>query len=310
MSRAVRFERYGAPEVLAVVEVQAPVPAADQVLLRVRAAGLNPFESKLRRGLFDGQIPVSFPAAQGTDVAGVVERVGEAVRSMAPGDEVFGASAGRGSHAERVLANPSQLLVRPPQLDWAVAGSLWTAASTAVATVAAVGVQAQDRVVVAGAAGGVGCLAAQLAAHHGAAVIGVASERNHAWLRSRSIVPVAYGDGLAERVQAAAAQAGGRPTALIDTVGHGYVELALELGIAPERIDTIADFDAAREHGVKAEGQSALADVAAAVGQVAALIVAGAVELPVAATFTLERVREAYELLEASHPAGKIVLMP
>jgi NADPH:quinone reductase-like Zn-dependent oxidoreductase len=121
---------------------------------------------------------------------------------------------------------------------------------------------------------------------------------------------VAYGDGLAGRLQAAAAQAGGRPTALIDTVGQGYVELALELGIAPERIDTIADFDAAREHGVKAEGQSALADIPAAVGQVAALIVAGAVELPVAATFTLERVREAYELLEAGHPAGKIVLMP
>jgi NADPH:quinone reductase-like Zn-dependent oxidoreductase len=310
MSRAVRFERYGAPEVLDVVEVQAPAPAEDQVLLRVRAAGLNPFESKLRRGLFEGQIPVSFPAPQGTDVAGVVERVGEAVQTLAPGDEVFGASAGRGSQAELALADPSQLLRRAPQLDWAVAGSLWTVASTAVATVEAVGVQAGECVVVAGAAGGVGCLSAQLAAHQGASVIGVASERNHAWLRSLGVVPVAHGPGLDGRLREAAAGAGARPAAMIDTVGGGYVELALALGIAPERIDTIADFEAARKHGAKAEGQSALSDIPAAVGRVASLITAGAVVLPVAASFALERVREAYELLEAGHPPGKIVLLP
>ena len=103
---------------------------------------------------------------------------------------------------------------------------------------------AGDIVVVAGAAGGVGGLAAQLARSLGATVIGVAAEASHDWLRSRDVLPVAYGDGLAERLQATAADAGGKLTALIDTVGQGYVPLAIELGIAPERIDTIVDFEA------------------------------------------------------------------
>ncbi len=302
------FQRYGPPEVLEVVDVEAPTPGDGEVRLRVRAAGINPFESKLRAGLFAGQIPVSFPAAQGTDVAGVVESIGAGVDTFAPGDEVYGASARRGSHAELALAVPGQLLRRPAALDWELAGGLWTVASTAVAAVDAVGVQAGDLVVVAGAAGAVGCLAAQLARQQGASVVGVASERSHAWLRSLGILPVAYGDGIAERLRAAARAAGAALAALVDTVGGGYVALGVELGVAPERIDTIADFEGAREHGAKADGQSALVDIPAAVERVASLIVAGSVALPVAACFPLERVRDAYELLEHGHPPGKIVL--
>jgi NADPH:quinone reductase-like Zn-dependent oxidoreductase len=308
MPRAVRFAEYGGVEVLDVVEVQRPEPAADQLLLRVRAAGINPFEAKLRTGLMREDIPVSFPAPQGTDVAGVVEQVGADVTEFAPGDEVLGTTGKRGSQAELALASASRLLERPDGLSWEVAGGLWTVATTAYAAVRAVDPGSGDVVVVAGASGGVGGLAAQLARHLGATVIGLAGERSHPWLRSHGIEPLAYaGDGLAGRLRATAT---GRPlTAMIDTVGSGYVDLAIELGIDADRIDTIADFGAAERVGAHTDGGQAASTVEV-VAEVAQLIATGKVELPVAATFPLEQVRDAYALLETGHPPGKIVLIP
>ena len=308
MPRAVRFEQYGGVDVLSVVDVEPPEPAEGQLLVRVRAAGINPFESKLRRGLFEGEIPVSFPAAEGSDFAGVVERAGTGVDRFSPGDEVFGA-ARRGSHAELAVAPQAQVIRRPAALSWEVAGSLWTVATTAYATVAAVGAGPGELVVVAGAGGGVGGLAAQLARQRGATVIGVAGERNHDWLRSRGIEPLAYGDGLADRLKQSAAGSGKPLAALIDTAGGGYVELALELGIPPERINTIADYEAAGKYGVKTDGGSAGARLEV-VEEIAQLLADGELELPIAATFPLDQVREAYALLEGGHPPGKIVLIP
>ncbi len=312
MPRAVRFADYGGVEVLDVVEVEAPEPGDGQLLLRVTAAGINPFESKLRSGVMREYIPVSFPAPQGTDVAGVVTQVGTGVTGFAPGDQVLGTTGKRGSQAELALAPQDRVLRRPQNLGWEAAGGLWTVATTAYAAVRAVAPQAEDVVIVTGAAGGVGGLAAQLARHRGATVLGIAAERNHAWLRSRGIVPVTYehaveGDGLSERFEQAAA--GRRPAALIDTVGSGYVDLGIELGIAPERIDTIADSDAAVRVGAHTDGGQAAATVEV-VGEVAQLIAAGELELPVAASFPLDQVRDAYTLLETGHPPGKIVLIP
>lgn len=309
MPRAVRFERYGGVEVLEVVEVDPPEIGDGQLLVRVRAAGINPFESKLRRGLFKDEIRVSFPAAQGSDFAGVIERVGPNVDDFAPGDEVLGTTVRRGSHAELAVASQAQVLARPAALPWEVAGGLWTVATTAYATVAAVGAGDGDVVVVAGASGGVGGLAAQLAHHRGAEVIGVAGERSHAWLRSRGIIPVARGEGLGDRLRAAAAELGRPLSALIDTVGDGHVALAIELGVAPQRIDTIVDFDAAAAHGARTDGGREAANTEV-VEDIVQLLVAGALELPIAATFPLEQVREAYALLEEGHPPGKIVLIP
>ncbi len=306
MSRAVRFERYGGVEVLEVVDVEPPQPAEGQVLVRVRAAGINPFESKLRRGLLRDQIKLSFPAAQGTDVSGIVEQVGPGVDEVAVGAEVFG-SAVRGSHAELARIPHARLLPLPTGLSWEVAGGLWTVATTASAAVGAVDLGPQDVVVVAGAAGGVGGLAAQLARHRGASVVGVAGERSHPWLRSRGIIPVTYGDGLEERLRQLA-PAGARLGALVDTVGGGYVELGIRLGIDPGRINTIVDFDAAASNGAMSVGGQAAGS--SEVAEVARLLAAGELELPIAATFALEQVQEAYTLLEQGHPAGKIVLIP
>jgi len=309
MPRAVRFEQYGGVEVLDVVEVDPPEPGDGQMLVRVRAAGINPFETKLRSGMFQEAIKLSFPAAQGSDFAGVVEELGPNVDDFTPGDEVLGTTARRGSQADVALASQAHVLPRPATLPWEVAGGLWTVATTAYATVAAVDAGADDLVVVAGASGGVGSLAAQLARHRGATVLGVAGERSHEWLRSRGIIPVAYGDGLEEGLRQAAAEAGREPSALIDTVGRGYVALGVELGIAPERIDTVVDDEAAAQYGAKTDGGREAANTEV-VEEIVQLIVGGEMELPIARVFPLAEVREAYALLEGSHPPGKIVLIP
>jgi NADPH:quinone reductase-like Zn-dependent oxidoreductase len=191
-------------------------------------------------------------------------------------------------------------------VPWEVAGSLYVAGTTAAAVVRAVELKAGDCVVVSGAAGGVGSIAVQLARHAGARVIGLASEVNHHWLESHGIVPVTYGEGVAERIRAAA---NGVVDAFIDCIGGGYVELALELGVAPERIDTIADFAAVHKHGVKGEG-NAMGGGAPTLAELAGLVADGRLEVPIARTYPLSDVRAAFRELDSGHVHGKIVLRP
>jgi len=306
MARAVRFDHYGGVEVLDVVDVPSPVPAAGEVLVRVKAAGINPGEASIREGRMHARFPASFPSGEGSDLAGVVEEVGEGVTKWSPGDEVIGFTNGRASHAELVVVEQDQLVRRPPGVPWQVAGALFVAGATAYAAVRAVAPTAADTLAVSGAAGGVGSIAVQLAGNTGATVIGIAGEHNHEWLREHGVVPVSHGEGVAERLLAAAQ---GRLDAFIDTFGGGYVELAIELGVAPERIDTIIDFEAAARYGVKTDG-SAAGSSAAVLDELAQLIDAGKLEVPIAHAFPLDQVRDAYRELERRHTRGKIVLLP
>lgn len=164
-----------------------------------------------------------------------------------------------------------------------------------------------ESVVVSGAAGGVGSLAVQLARRAGATVIGLASERNHEWLQSHAVIPVAYGDGVMDRIKAAAP---GGIHAFIDTYGDGYVELALALGVAIERIDTIIDFPAAAKYGVKTEPGPNGRPGAEVLAELAGLIADGHLEVPIANVYPLTQVRQAYTELERRHTHGKIVLRP
>jgi len=305
MMQAVRFDRYGDIDVLQVVEVERPKAGPGQILVRVKAAGLNPGEASIRKGLFHARWPATFPSGEGTDLAGTVEEVGAGVRQFAVGDEVAGFTS-RASHAEYALVNASDAVKRPGNVPWEVAGALFVAGTTAYAAVRAVALKTGDRVVVSGAAGGVGTIAVQLAKLRGAAVIGIASPANHEWLKGHGITPVAYGEGLPERLRAAA---GGPIDALIDTFGGGYVELALGLGVKPERIDTIIDFAAAQKHRVKSEG-SAEAASAQVLGELIGLIRDGKLEVPIAKAYPLSKVRDAYRELEKRHTRGKIVLVP
>lgn len=304
--RAVRFEGYGGVDVLEVVDIDAPVPGPGQLLVGVKAAGINPGEAKIREGLLHERFPATFPSGEGSDLAGVVKLLGDGVDGWAEGDEVIGFSDDRASHAELVVVPDANVTRRPPGVPWEVAGSLFVIGTTAFAAVRAVSPAAGDTVVVAGAAGGVGSIAVQLARRAGATVVGLAGESNHGWLRAHGVIPVVYGDGVRDRIGSAA---GGRVDAFLDLVGDGYVELATQLGVAPERIDTIADFDAVQRYGVKAEGSAAAAS-AATLAELAGLIDAGELEVPIARTYPLDQVREAYAELDRGHTHGKIVLIP
>jgi NADPH:quinone reductase-like Zn-dependent oxidoreductase len=304
--KAVRFDNYGDVDVLNVVEVPDPVPGEGQVLVRVKAAGINPGEASIRKGLLADRWPATFPSGEGSDLAGVVQQVGGGDEIWTVGDEVIGFTDNRASHAELVLVEAENLTARPAEVSWDAAGALPVAGATAWAAVRAISPAENDVVAVSGAAGGVGTLAAQLVRNTGATVIGLASDPHHDWLREHGIIPVTYGDGVGERVLDAG---GGRLDALVDTYGSGYVDLAIALGVPPERIDTIIDYEAAARHGTKTDA-SAQGTSAAVLAELADLIAEGKLEVPIAATFPLDQVRDAYRELEQRHTLGKIVLHP
>jgi NADPH:quinone reductase-like Zn-dependent oxidoreductase len=306
MPRAVRFDKYGGIEVLQVVEVERPIAGPGKVLVRVKAAGINPGEASIRKGLFAERWPATFPSGQGSDLAGIVEEAGPGVTNVGVGDEVIGFTENRASQAEFVLVDSGNLVPRPGNVSWEQAGALFVAGTTAFAAVRSVALSPGDTVVVSGAVGGVGSIAVQLARNAGAKVIGLASEANHKWLTDHGIIPVTYGDGVEDRIRAAS---GGKVDAFIDTFGGGYVELALKLGVAPNRIDTIIDFAAAAKYGVKAEGNQ-VAATAEVLGQLAGLLAARRLEIPIAKVYPLAEVRDAYRELEERHTRGKIVLEP
>jgi NADPH:quinone reductase-like Zn-dependent oxidoreductase len=302
--KAVRFDEYGGVEVLKVVDVPRPIPGPEQVLVQVKAAGINPGEAKIREGLLDARWPATFPSGQGSDLAGIVAETGPRVTGFSAGDEVIGFTDNRASQAEYAIVEAENLTAKPPAVPWAVAGALFVAGATAYAAVRAVELTPGDTVVVAGAAGGVGTIAVQLAKRAGATVIGLASEANHDWLTAHGVIPVSYGDGVADRIR----QAASKVDAFIDTFGADYVQLALELGAEPSRIDTIANFGAVQKYGVKAAGNAAGAS-ADVLAELAALIAAGELEVRVTATFPLSQVQDAYRRLAQGHLRGKIVLL-
>jgi NADPH:quinone reductase-like Zn-dependent oxidoreductase len=304
--RAVRFDEYGGVDVLKVRDVEDPVAGPGRVLVAVKAAGINPGEIPIREGRFHQRWPASFPSGEGTDLAGVVQSVGDGVTAFAAGDEVLGWTEERASHAELVVVPADQLTAKPASVSWEVAGSLFVVALAAYASVQAVAPQAGETAVVSAAAGGVGSVAAQLARRTGATVIGLAGARNHDWLRGHEIVPVTYGDGQADRIRAAA---NGTIDAFIDTFGDGYVDLAIGLGVAPQRINTIIDYEAVERLGVHGQGTHAIAS-ATLLTELTGLVADGSLEIPIARTFPLDRVRDAYNELAERHSHGKIVLLP
>ena len=306
--KAVQFDSYGDIDVLEVREVPRPVPGPGEVLVQVKAAGMVVSESALRTGAVKNIFPLTFPSGQGSDLAGVVTELGSGVDGFAVGDEVIGFSSRRSSQAEYVSVPADQLTPKPSAVSWEVAGSLYVAGVTAYAAVRSVQLTSGDTVAIAGAAGGVGSIAVQLAKRAGATVLGIAGPSNDAWLSEHGAIPVNYGDDLPDRLRAAAPS--GHVDALLDFFGGGYVATAVtDLGIPVDRIDTIADFAAAAQFGVQTAG-GADASSAAVVAELAALIAQGELEVPIAGVFALGDVRDAYRELEQRHTHGKLVLKP
>ncbi|MEA2299060.1 MAG: hypothetical protein QOF77_1996 [Solirubrobacteraceae bacterium] len=300
--KAVRFGEYGGPEVLRVEEVDEPHAAGGQIRVAVRAAGVNPIDWKIRSGAMAQVMAVEFPRIPGSDVAGVVDEVGDGVSDVAVGDEVFGSAVG-GASAEYALVD--HYARKPPGLSWAEAAGLPVAVETAVRAFKLLGLEEGQTILVNGAAGGVGVAAVQLARARGLRVIGTASEDNHDFLRELGVEPTTYGDGLVERVRALAPDGVDRA---FDVAGRGALPALVELAGNPDHVVTISDFTAA-DHGVRittgAEGRSW-----EALAEAADLHKEGRFTLPVARTFPFTEAAEAHRLSQEGHVRGKLVLTP
>ena len=313
MPRFARFDRFGpVADVLRIVEDEPPHAGPGEVRVRVRASGLNPVDYKIMRSAAGaanyGLTDPSGGVGVGFDFAGDVDEVGAGVTRFALGDAVLGGRRHHGIGDVVVVraeggdgATDGILLPKPDALSSETAAALPIAGRTAIAALDGVGVAAGDTVLVSAAAGGVGVLAAQLAVLRGATVVGTASERNHDFLRGLGVVPVAYGDGLVERLRDAAPQGF---TAALDNHGPESVDAALALGIPLERINTIA----ARGH----RGATGIGNPQATMDQFAEivrLVAEGRITVPLDAVYPLERLVEAYARLEAGHVRGKLVVV-
>ena len=308
LMKAVRFDRYGDRAVLEVRDVPMPRPARGEVLVRVRAAGINPGEAIIRSGALHELLPATFPSGQGTDFAGTVTQTGDDVATVAIGDHVLGYSWTRSSHATYVVVPAAQVVPKPPGLAWEVAGSLDVAGTTAWAVVHAIQPRAGEVVAVSAATGGVGTLVVQLLVQRGATVLGIASPRNADWLKAHGVIPVEYGEGLADRLRAASPSG---IDAFADLYGPEYVQLALDLGVPADRAKTIVLSDLARKVGVQMAGAATLSEEPSEVlRQLAHLLTTGRIELPIASTYPLAQVVDAFEDLERRHSLGKIALLP
>lgn len=297
------YTEYGGPEVLQVADVEEPHPGAGQIRVSVRAAGVNPVDWKARSGVMREVMPVSFPAIDGREAAGVVDEVGPEVAGVTVGDEVFGFAVG-GAAAERAILD--NFARKPGSLSWEEAAGLPVAAETSVRVFTVLGgVNEGQTVVINGAAGGVGAVAVQLARARGARVIGTASERNHEFLRSLGAEPTTYGEGLVERVRALAP--GGVDLAF-DTAGKGGVADLITLTGDPARVATIADF-AAAALGVKVTGGGDFRAVDA-LDEAAAIFDTGRLQVPVARTYAFADAADAHRVSEDGHVRGKLILIP
>ena len=303
MARAVRFDRYGGSEVLHLVDVVQPRPGPGEVVVRVVVAAINPGEIMIREGALAEMWPATFPEGQGNDFSGRVVEVGAGVTRVSAGDEVIG-FAPRAAQADYVRTVADRLTRKPAGVPWEVAATLAGAGSTAYAAVRAVRLHPGETVVVAAAAGGIGVIAAQLARLAGARVIGTAGDANAAFLRSLGIQPVRHGEGLLERIRGLAP---GGVDAYLDNFGAGNVEVAIQLGVAPDRVNTIIDIAAAARYGVRSDAQ-AQADSTSVWEELAELVEAGRLNVPIQSVYPLERVRDAYDELAERHTRGKIVL--
>ncbi|HEX3733274.1 MAG TPA: NADP-dependent oxidoreductase [Mycobacteriales bacterium] len=302
---AVEYTEYGDSSVLTLVQRESLTAGPGQVRLAVRAAGVNQFDWKVRRGLMADMTPAHFPVVPGGEVAGVVDQVGEGVTEFAVGDEVLG-RAPSGSYAESVLAPVDSLVRKPANVSWEVAGGLLVVAGTSYRALALLKVAAGDTIVINGASGGVGTIAVQTAVARSLTVIGTASETNHNYLRSLGAVPVAYGDGLIERVRAAAPQG---VSAALDIAGSGVLPQLIELTGRVDKVITIADRDANR-YGVRFTGGASDEEIPGALEEVVGLVAAGKVTLPIAQAFPLAEAGKAQDVSESGHVRGKLVLVP
>ncbi|MFJ9179985.1 NADP-dependent oxidoreductase [Streptomyces sp. NPDC102360] len=297
--KAAQFSRFGGPEVLEIVELPDPHPGAGEIRIAVRAAGVNASDWKKRQGLMDQELPQTM----GYEAAGVVDEIGDGVEGVALGDRVFGFGGDGAAQAERAVLSAWAPI--PASLDFAGAAALPSAVETAARALDQLGVRGGGTLLISGASGSVGSAAVQLAVARGARVIGTGSPATHDQLRALGAEPVAYGEGMSERVRAIAPNGVDRA---LDVAGSGILPELVDLVGGAERVITVADFDGAQRHGVRfSRGDAGRAVYA--LGQVADLVAVGRFTLPVGRSFALADVAEAHRVGESGDVRGKLVLL-
>ncbi|MEV0555129.1 NADP-dependent oxidoreductase [Streptomyces sp. NPDC050597] len=303
--RAVVARRYGGPEALELMEIDKPEPGAGSVLIRVKAAGVNPVDWHVVAGHLNSILDVSLPLVPGFDVAGVIEAIGPGVTEFSVGDEVFGyvrtEQVQYGTYAELVAAPVHTLARKPASLTWQQAAGLPLVGLTALQSLSRVGARSEETVLVHAAAGGVGSVAVQIAVARGARVIGTASERNHEFLRSLGAEPVVYGDGLAKRVRELAPEG---VDAAVDCVGGDAVAVSQELLKDPSRVASIVDPEVTQRGGHQVWTQPVPSDLAA----LASFADAGELTVHIDRVLPLAEAADAFRLSQTGRVRGKIVL--
>lgn len=304
--KAISYSGYGGPEVLEYGEVRDPKVGPDSVLVKVRAAAVNPVDWKAREGYLDPALDAVFPVIPGWDVSGVVVQPGASVTEFVTGDEVIGYVRedflSRGTFAEYVAAPVRTLARKPRNLTYEEAAGLPLAGLAAYQVLTgALAVQEGDVVLAHAAAGGVGSIAVQLGRHLGARVIGTASERNHDFVRELGAEPVTYGEGLAERVRALAPEG---VDAVFDTVGGEALKVSADLLAPGGRLASIADASVVDLGGRYVFVRPDAADLA----RLADLAEQDVVTVHVDETFPLERAADAQRLSAEGRTRGKIVV--
>lgn len=299
--RALQFSSYGGPDVIEWGDAPDPHAGPGQVRVAVRAASVNPIDWKRFSGAMSGGKPMTGVGYLGYDAAGVVDEVGESVTGVSEGDDVWG--LGKHTHAEYALLN--SWTAKPPSVDWAVAAAAAVSGETSERGLRLLDVTPGDTVFIDGGAGGVGSVAVQMAAARGASVIASSGESNQDYLREIGAIPVLYGEGVVDRVRAAAR---GPVTAVFDVVGKTPVEELVSLAGQPSQVVTIANF-AAGGAGVRVTSGGSDMQPMAALAQVAELLADNQLVLKVQ-TFPFERAAEAFRISQSGHVRGKLVLVP
>jgi enoyl reductase len=299
--KALAFSRYGDPDVLEVIEVPEPEVAPSQVRIRVKAAGVQSFEAKLRRGDLEGYVPVTFPQRLGNEFAGVIEVVGAGVSGVTVGDAVLGFTTLQAA-AEAISVEASQIAVKPDAMSWEVAGAMSAAGQTAYLSLKALGVGKGDLLLIHAAAGGVGTAATQIAVAWGATVIGTASEANHDYVRSLGAIPVTYGDGLSERVRAIAPEG---VDAALDAVGGVANEVSVAVAKDIVRVGTIVDYGAVKRLGVRMLGGDRSSIILSALAD---MHVRGQLDVHISLSVPMEGAAAAHRQIDSGHSRGRVVL--
>lgn len=297
------LKNFGGADQFTIDDVPTPDAGPGRVRIRVQAIGINPMDVKIRTGSMQDEMKTSLPAILGSDVAGVVDQVGDGVTGVSVGDRVVGL-AQNGAYAEYAIARADVVAPIPDGLDYEHAATLPTAGEAAHRVIGLLDPKAAETVVVNGAAGSVGSAAVQLLVRTGVKVIGTAGEDNHAFLRTLGAQPTTYGDGVADRIRALAPDG---VDAVFDVADHGFIDAAIELRGGTKRIVTISDFQAG-ERGVAVSYGDASKVTSADFAPVVALAAAGDFDAEIAEVFAFEDLPAAHELSERGHLRGKIIV--